>query len=448
METRHDNRLRNRNIEYNVHFPELPATASGTRFFQTILDPAVGSEVVLVLVDQTNFAHQLANRNPFELRLKTGAARTSIGPLAFLLWWVPPVSNGMPFALYEHLLNPTERSALEMVQRLSAQTHLHVLLIGPGQELLDCYEFVNTFECDALLPIIESALMGPALDFEAAKWEYEQMFDLPTLFQMEPIGQAADEGDGDRGGECASDYRSAVNSAVQEPPAQLALDILADQPVESSEQLSDEGSEHIKDARYEAYEPEHTYPLDWSVVERSAKLAFSIWMGQPELIWAKKAFGVLTTAGLIEDTDAFSRQIAVFRVLVLGGIYRDFCDAAWEETSWIEYAEWCEPEEIADRFVIGQLFAKMPDWDEDEEIEFSVAVDRLVEAEREVVVEALLKAFGGTAALYASLWQSRNDNDDPDEFEDDDCFEPDDDGKLKAYQWVSDGCARIADAAE
>jgi hypothetical protein len=139
-------------------------------------------------------------------------------------------------------------------------------------------------------------------------------------------------------------------------------------------------------------------PLEWSVVEPSAKLAFGIWMGQPELIWAKKAFDVPVAAGLVEETDPFSRHIAFFRVLVLDGIYRDFCDAAWDETSWIYYAEWCEPDEIVDRFVIGQMFAWMPDWDADEEVEFSVALDRLVEAEREIVVEALGKGFGGTQA--------------------------------------------------
>jgi hypothetical protein len=177
-------------------------------------------------------------------------------------------------------------------------------------------------------------------------------------------------------------------------------------------------------------------------------VAFDIWRGQPELFWAKRAFDLLVSTGLVETTDAFSRHLAIFRVMVLGGIYRDFCEAAWDQTSWIDYAEWCEPPEVVDRFVVGQLFAWMPDWDADEEVEFSVALDRLIEAEREVVVEALLEGFGGTAGLYASLWQSRKDIDEVEAFEDEDCFEPDDTGKLKAYEWVSEGCPRLADEAE
>lgn len=135
---------------------------------------------------------------------------------------------------------------------------------------------------------------------------------------------------------------------------------------------------------------------------------------------------------------------------MLGGIYHDFCDAAWEESSWIEYAEWCDPDEIADRFVIGQLFARRPDWDPDGEVEFSVALDRLVEAEREIVVEALRKGFGSTANLYASLWQSPKALDDPEEaLEDQDCFDPDDDaGKLQAYEWLTCGCPRRAETED
>jgi hypothetical protein len=395
VEARHDNHLRNRNIEYHVYFPELPATASGTRFFQTVLDPEVGAEVVLALVDQTDFAYELARRSPFELHLKTGAVRTSFGPLSFLLWWVPPLTDGMPFALYEHLLNPTEHDLFEMVRALSVQTHLHVLLIGPEQELLDCYEFENTFKFDAVLPIMESAVTGPALDLEAAKREYERMYDLQTLFQMEPSGEHTDQ----RG----------------------------------------------EDREEAQSEPERRHALDWIVVEPAAKLAFDIWMGQPELIWAKKAFDVLVAAGLVEGTDAFSRHIAIFRVLVLGGIYRDFCEAGWDETSSINYAQWCETDDIVDRFVAGQLFAWMPDWDADEEVEFADALDRLIEAERDVVVEALLKGFGGTAGLYASLWQSPKGFGEVEEgVEDQDCFEPDDAGKLQAYEWVREGCSRRA----
>jgi hypothetical protein len=185
MDGPRDNRIRNRNVEYHLSL-DWPTTAWGPSFFETVLDAEVGAEIALLLVDQTDFAYQLAERKPFELRIKLGAMRTDAGPIVFLLWWVPPLTDGMPFALYEHLLNTTERGVLKIVQQVSSQTHLHVLLIGPGQKLLDVYEFENTFDFDSLLPIVESSLQGPALNFDAAKAEYEKMFSLRRIFQMEP----------------------------------------------------------------------------------------------------------------------------------------------------------------------------------------------------------------------------------------------------------------------
>ena len=229
------------------------------------------------------------------------------------------------------------------------------------------------------------------------------------------------------------------------------IDALAAAQIEARQESTDAEAEDGVEAHNE---PEHGDALSWELVETGVKLAFDIWMGQPELVWAKKAFAFLVTTGLVEDTDAFSRHLAIFRVMVLGGIHRDFCEVACEETSCIDYDDWCEPLELVDRFVVGQLFACMPDWDPDEEVEFSNALERLVEAEREAVVGALLKGFGGSAGLYASLWHSTQavdpkDSDELEEaFEEEACFEPDDAGKLKAYEWVSDGCPRIADLVE
>jgi len=82
-----------------------------------------------------------------------------------------------------------------MLRRLSTQTHLHVLLIGPGQKLLDVYEFENTFDFDSLLPIVETSLQGPALNFDAAKSEYEETYNLRTIFQTEGDDTDVEQGE-------------------------------------------------------------------------------------------------------------------------------------------------------------------------------------------------------------------------------------------------------------
>jgi len=106
-----------------------------------------------------------------------------MGPVLFLLWWIPPVTNGKPFALYEQILNPAHPGVLEGLRHLSKQTHLHVFLIGPDEELLDVYEFENGFGLGNLISVSEFACNAHrGMDFAAAKQEYDRTYDVSELF--------------------------------------------------------------------------------------------------------------------------------------------------------------------------------------------------------------------------------------------------------------------------
>jgi hypothetical protein len=157
---------------------------SGALFEKLILSSEVGPEVVLVVTDLTDFAHEVFGHRPVELHLKSGAANTSAGPVLFLLWWMPPITNGKPTALYEQILNPAYPGTFNALKQLKSQTHLHVLLFGPGQELLDVLEFKNVFGFDRLATISERACeQFPGMNFNAAKEEYDRTYELMELFR-------------------------------------------------------------------------------------------------------------------------------------------------------------------------------------------------------------------------------------------------------------------------
>ena len=195
-EERIDNRFRHGKWHFEMgETNSVAAGVSGARFEKATLDEEIGEEIVLFLIDSTPFAHEL-KRERFELHLKSGAARTSTGAVLFLLWWIPPVTNGKPFALYEQLLNPAHPGVLKMLRQMARQTHLHIVLIGPDQELLDVYEFESTFGAEKLISISESACKeyGACMDFIAATHEYEQNYDLMKLFAMSEPGDAGSAG--------------------------------------------------------------------------------------------------------------------------------------------------------------------------------------------------------------------------------------------------------------
>jgi hypothetical protein len=162
----------------------FPPNTVGFKFQELTLEPEVGPEVAAMWVDPTPFAVELHNKKPFELRLNSGAVRTSAGNVMFVLWWVPPIQDGKPFAMCEQLLNPASARTVEGLRRASQQTHFHVVLVGPSEEILGLYEFENTFEFDNLTSLAEAIGPGcPTVDFAAARQEYERSYDMMDLFQ-------------------------------------------------------------------------------------------------------------------------------------------------------------------------------------------------------------------------------------------------------------------------
>ncbi len=184
---RFDNRFRGK----AARFAYLPAWArssrAGVRFDRVVINPTIGEEVIATLVEPTDSVHELLAKKPLELRVKTGVAQTSAGPVLFLLWWVPPITHGMPSVLYEHLLNAGNPQTVELLKRVSHQTHLHLAVLGPKGRLFDLIEFENTFEFEKLIPVAEAGCScNRDCDFAAARREYEANYKLAELFAMEP----------------------------------------------------------------------------------------------------------------------------------------------------------------------------------------------------------------------------------------------------------------------
>lgn len=199
--------------------------------------------------------------------------------------------------------------------------------------------------------------------------------------------------------------------------------------------------------------------LEWEGVETAAKNCFNVWMGQPELEWARRAWTILQQMGLSNFGDEFERHRVCFRFSALAAIYNDFCDAAFEEERALDFSEMAQDLEL-DTLIVGQLYARLPDWSENDNVGLSDAIQELAEDRRQEVVSALMKGFGGPEKLYESLWTSRRavDHDEPSEDESD----PQSDSELiipgllegsrpwspltpareSGYGWVSQGCPK------
>ena len=151
------------------------------------LDPNVGRETALYIIDYTSFARQIAALKPFQLHLKGGLVRCDAGPIFFLLFWLPhPRPRNESFAAFEYFVNPHEPSMVEPLRDLANQTYWHVFVIGPGDETLNFLEFPNNYGLETLLPAVDRAVSTfPMVNFDTAKAEFQARYTMDDLFVLE-----------------------------------------------------------------------------------------------------------------------------------------------------------------------------------------------------------------------------------------------------------------------
>ena len=148
--------------------------------------------------------------------------------------------------------------------------------------------------------------------------------------------------------------------------------------------------------------------LRWADVFPAAEVAFNIWVGHPEIEWAKTAWRHIMKAGLANYTNELEYFKGCLRFLALADIYYDWCSIAWDEDhsdeAILDASEYFEmhpyrlgqligPKELIEKRITRKEFVKS-------------AIRALVGTARMEVVEAILGGFGGTKGLLMSLYNS------------------------------------------
>jgi hypothetical protein len=154
---------------------------AGALFEEMTLDERIGPEAVALLIDTA--PEELLAKRTLTIELKAGIASTKYGPVLFLVWWMPPMANGKPFALYEQLMNPLNLGVSGILARVADQTHLHIVLLNIDGQVQTVFEYENNFGFDAIHAGVQGARVawqGPA-DFNLAKQAYQQDYDIYEL---------------------------------------------------------------------------------------------------------------------------------------------------------------------------------------------------------------------------------------------------------------------------
>jgi len=202
--------------------------------------------------------------------------------------------------------------------------------------------------------------------------------------------------------------------------------------------------------------------LEWSDLEECAQSAFDVWVGQPELSWAREAWESLARQGLASYINELEKCRAKIRFLALAGIYHDWCYIAWDETVNPAYSSWADTLEVG-AFRVGQIVGiGCPEIDNRDDCEqvFENGLRHVIAEERQQVFNALVRAHSGIDALFVSLWNSNKWNADLNEADsEEDGHDPasqkedpyeilnsDVNEKGPAYAWLDQGADALLDS--
>ncbi len=174
--------------EIDIAPPELPDAFwenAGVTPVLGVVDDEIGEEVILLINDPTEDAEKLGELDPFVLNVSSGSVDTDHGALGFVLFSVPdPEDAEEPFAVWEILFDATNDDMAGPFHSLADQSHWHAILLGPGPQVLNVFEFDNTyFLKTGLKEIAQATDAKPCTDFDAAVADAHARYPLQTLFE-------------------------------------------------------------------------------------------------------------------------------------------------------------------------------------------------------------------------------------------------------------------------
>lgn len=147
--------------------------------------------------------------------------------------------------------------------------------------------------------------------------------------------------------------------------------------------------------------------LEWEDIREAAGELFDVWMNGSDMRWAEEGWALLTQAGLAQYDNGVGRCRATLFLLAMAALYRDFCFLAWDEYAPLDLSWGADVLQVSP-LRVGQLAGvgdpAIDERDDDEALKFALL--RLVGEARALVLDVLIKEYGGVTGLFVALWRT------------------------------------------
>jgi len=193
------------------------------------------------------------------------------------------------------------------------------------------------------------------------------------------------------------------------------------------EEIAEEITPYLEKA-WEAVTGERPlYPkrtISWNEIRNAARALFNVWVDQPEMKWARKAWVHLRTKGLTSYRTDAERTMVLVRLGTLALMYREFCEVAFDESQgnfeWVQWDQLGIESSTLPQLAHTEIDSNEADGgraedreegatdngDADGDLDVDNALRQLSQRVRPEIYEALVDGFGDDSMLFASLWRT------------------------------------------
>ncbi len=131
----------------NFKLPPLPEgfLTLGVKTLRATLDPEIGQEVILLIIEEPARARAYKRVNQFQFMVSSGTGQT---PHGLLIWTLTTFTDSTSDELLsrQSLYNPSDASQVELLEGLQNQEFWHVLVTSEEGEVHGTYELPNQFD--------------------------------------------------------------------------------------------------------------------------------------------------------------------------------------------------------------------------------------------------------------------------------------------------------------
>lgn len=172
--------------------PENFMKEAGLYCLHTTINKKIGTEVVIVLYEDTDFIYELKKAEPFKFSMSSLAIKTSFGPVGvFIFYFEDSKKNNESIAIFDKPLNIANYNHMKPWLELANQTHIHLILVNKKYEVIGFYEYENIYNFENSIDTFMKLNPEQVKDFNKALEEYNKTYSLEYLYKLIKKGEGA-----------------------------------------------------------------------------------------------------------------------------------------------------------------------------------------------------------------------------------------------------------------